>query len=88
MGQHRTRKEKERAEQARLKHVPLTDQIEGNSSGYVYTDDTTGVKSHQPSTSLLKVDQRYILKDLIKTVSISSFLLLIVIGIYFYLRYN
>ena len=88
MGQHRTRKEKEKAEQSRLKQIPLTDQIESGPASYLYKDENAGAKARHTTTPLLKVDQRYILKDLIKTVSISSLLLLIVIGIYFYLRYN
>lgn len=87
MAQHRTRKEKEKTNQARLRQ-PAAGQQTTQAALYSYSGDKLGAASQTPSQTLLKVDQGYILKDLMKTVSISSLLLLVVIGIYFYLRYN
>lgn len=89
MPQLRTRKEKDRARISRFKEISASGEIEKVEGSYKYT----GAAPENNSTTranavLLKVDKQYIFKDLLKTVSISCLLLLVVIGIYFYLRYN
>lgn len=86
MGQHRTRREKEKAELARLKQTNPS--VPPSKAGVTYTYQAVLPSTAKASDSLLKVDKKYITKDLIKTLIISSILLLVVIGIYFYLRYN
>lgn len=86
MGQHRTRREKERAEIARLKNND--NPVPEAKSGLTYSYKATAPSLGGAADSLLKVDQKYIVKDLLKTLIISSILFFIVIGIYFYLRYN
>ena len=88
MGQHRTRKEKERAEIARLKHPSESEALPANGPSYTFSSSDTRKPVSGGADNLLKIDQKYIIKDLWKTVIISSILLVIVIGIYFYLRYN
>lgn len=85
MGQHRTKKEKERAQQIRLKEIERESAVPSDEGNYRYVSQAPS--SAKPD-SLLKVDSKYIVRDLIKTVTISLFLLCVVIGIYFYLRYN
>ncbi|MDQ5951704.1 MAG: hypothetical protein QG639_985 [Patescibacteria group bacterium] len=84
MGQHRTKKEKEKAEKIRLKEIQR-DVSSGSEGSYQYASEDI---ERPYSGSLLKVDSQYIVKDLIKTIVISGCLLCVVIGIYFYLRYN
>lgn len=89
MPQLRTRKDKERARQVRLKDVVPVKSSEQQTDTYSYSSSQVSKNNFNKSvTSLLKVDQGYILKDLLKTVTISLSLLMVVIGIYFYLRYN
>lgn len=85
MGQHRTKKEKERAQQIRLKEIERESTVPIDEGSYRYVST---VSPSAKADTLLKVDSKYILRDLIKTVTISCFLLCVVIGIYFYLRYN
>lgn len=40
------------------------------------------------ASSLLRIDSKYIVRDLIKTLLISGILFTLLIGIYFYLGYN
>lgn len=87
MAQVRTRKEKEKAQQLRLKEVEKDADGAVVQKSYSYSS-TTQKNTASAGESLLRVDSRYILKDLIKTITISSILLCVVIGIYFHLRYN
>lgn len=84
MAQTRTRKDKERAKKIRSQEAAQ----EESPSNTFSLAQTQSMRQESRSSSLLKVDQQYILKDLVKTIVISSILLIVVIGIYFYLRYN
>lgn len=88
MAVRRTLKDKQHAEQSRLKSTSGSMTSDG-----AYSLERTSrptkiqVKATSPS-SLLKIDQHYIAQDLVKTLLISGFLFSLLIGIYFYLGYN
>lgn len=87
MAQHRTRKDKEKAQKIRLKDIEKDGTTASFSNTYSFSSQESA-NSEDRSNTLLKIDSKYIVKDLFKTVTISSLLLMVVIGIYFYLRYN
>lgn len=87
MAKKRTLKDKVQAASKRSK-TPQTDTTGGENMLYSLVDDSSSSKVKTSSPSLLRIDQTYIKKDLLKTVVISVILFCLLIGIYFYLSYN
>lgn len=84
MPERRTRKAKERSSFSRA--LAASQSKPENSSGLSYSfSSTTDARFNR---DLLRVDKQFIIRDLIKTIVISFTLMAILIGIYFYVRYN
>ncbi|PIR61946.1 MAG: hypothetical protein COY81_02325 [Candidatus Pacebacteria bacterium CG_4_10_14_0_8_um_filter_43_12] len=87
MAVHRTREQKIKATQ-RLAQLAQSPSEETNSGGYSFS----GQDLKKPATPVFTQTQlshhQTVLNDLMKTVMISVILTAIVVGIYFYLRYN
>lgn len=85
MAKKRTFKEKQHAQTIRQKNTAM--EVPPGLS-YSLSDHDATKKSAVASSRLLKIDSKYIVRDLLKTLLISGVLFTLLIGIYFYLGYN
>jgi hypothetical protein len=88
MAKKRTFKEKQHAQITRQHAAPSAPIEDSTGVSYSLSNDASTKKSNIYSSQLLRIDSKYIVRDLVKTLLISAVLFTLLIGIYFYLGYN